>query len=101
MPWPKDIVSGHFWYWQTHHSPGRLPKWLELLQSELKGVADNDNDNKEVERDSPDPEGTAHPGSVPIQPETGGDTSAPSESMGSKTERYLLWSRIQPPGRFM
>ena len=101
MPWPKDIVSGYFWYGRKHHSPGRPPKWLEQLQSERKSVADNDNDNEEVERDSPDPEATAHPESVPIQPEAGGDTSTPSESIRSKTERYSLRSRIQPPGRFM
>ena len=101
MPWPKDIVSGYFWYGRKHHSPGRPPKWLEQLQSERKGVADNDNDNEEVERDPPDPEATAHPGSVPIQPGAGGDTSTPSESIRSKTERYSLRSRIRPPGCLM
>ena len=101
MPWPKDIISGYFWYGRKHHSPGRPRKWLEQLQSEQRSVANNDNDNEEVERHSTDPEATAHPESVPIQPEAGGDTSTPSESIRSKTERYSLWSRIQPPGRFM
>ena len=97
MPWPKDIVSGYFWYGRRQQSPGRPPKWLEQL-SEGKSVADNG--SEEVERDSPDPEATAHSESVPIQTETGVDMNTSLE-FRLKTRRYSLWSHIQPPGRFM
>ena len=98
MPWPKDIVSGYFWYGRKQHSPGRPPKWLEQLS---KGESVADNESEEVERDSPDPEATTHSESITTQTETGVDTNTPSESVRSKTERYSLRSHIQPPGRFM
>ena len=97
MPWPKDIVSGYFWYGRKHHSPGRPPKWLGQL-SEGKSVAD---ESEEVERDSPDPEATALSESVPIQTEAEVDTRTLSESIRLKTGRYSLRSHTQPPERFM
>ena len=75
-------------------------KWLEQL-SEENTVTDNE--SGETGMDSPDPEATTLSEPVPIltETETEASESTPSESIRSKTGRYLLRSHTQPPGRFM
>ena len=104
MPWPKDIVTGYFWYGRKYHSPGRPPRWLnQLADDNAVENVDGDEDADATDDVPPLSESDVRDADADMGSPTDPNSVDPPqpESNRSHTSRYSLRRQTNPPGRFM
>ena len=85
MLWPRNIVSGYFWYGRKKHSPGNPPQWLSELSLRLVlklRMTAQSSSHKSTEAEESDP--------AEQQSGVNGDAGQPLES---RHDRFSLQDR--------
>ena len=101
MPWPKDIVTGYFWYERKYHSPGRPPRWLNQLADD-NAVENVDGDDADATDDVPPlSESDARDAHADMGSPTDLSRVDPPQRESNRSNIYSLRRQTNPPGRFM